>query len=373
MGKAASRFCKNYNSLWWLWTVSLFFRARCPPPHILLLPAILDRYLFVFNYINKKILIYKKQNKLFTFQKKKKLNTSYTCPLLSTLSLLSSTPFIHSTPSPFTTKITFLSLFSSFSSSHSLIICHIVSLPSPHILHILFSSSHQYLLSFSSFPHLNLATILFSFNSIPLTIIGLVFHHYLHISLIISSLRYPLSPFLTWYIFPSSMESLSAFVDLQGFRGEDKKFIPKEFAVVTDDCKLVVLLIKPPTTYSVLSASAKKTVNYLEKRHHGIRWSSGYVPFQDFERETAKVLEPYRKIYVKGLEKCQVLRFLNKAVLNLEDAGCTSLTNLKNETQTYRCVYHNIEEPVCALENVLLLQDWERANSQDVVRGCENI
>ncbi|KAK5643130.1 hypothetical protein RI129_006975 [Pyrocoelia pectoralis] len=157
----------------------------------------------------------------------------------------------------------------------------------------------------------------------------------------------------------------AAFVDLQGFRGDDNKFIPKEFAVVTDDGNLAVFLFKPPTSYSTLSHDAKKTVNYLETRHHGLRWSSGYVPFQDFEREATKVLKSYNKIYVKGIEKCQVLGFLNKPIVNLEDNECPSLKNLKKEAQAYRCMHHTIEDPMCALENVLLLQEWEQTNSKD--------
>lgn len=37
---------------------------------------------------------------------------------------------------------------------------------------------------------------------------------------------------------------------------------------------------------------------------------------------------------------------------------------------TFQCLHHNIETPVCALENVMILSDWLRENNEHC-RGTE--
>lgn len=152
-----------------------------------------------------------------------------------------------------------------------------------------------------------------------------------------------------------------AFVDLQGFRGENKQFIPKEVAVISaDGNNLAIFILKPPENYAKQSYNVKKSIKYLENKHHGLAWTSGSVNFEEFHTEVARILENFEKVYVKGQEKKEVLSFLNKTVVNLEDLECPSLKVLKKRTVAVRCLNHNIREPFCALENVLILSDWWR-------------
>ncbi|KAK4883087.1 hypothetical protein RN001_006406 [Aquatica leii] len=159
---------------------------------------------------------------------------------------------------------------------------------------------------------------------------------------------------------------MDAFVDLQGFRGADKKFIPKEVAVVSSDgdyCE--VLLIKPPMPYSTLPKSVKNEVYYLENYFHGLKWSTGYINFEDFEDELRKLLTPFNGIFVKGYEKQNTLNFLNKPVVNMEGLSCPTFKELKKKMQAIKCLHHHIESPSCALEHALILCEWSKKNSRD--------
>lgn len=148
-------------------------------------------------------------------------------------------------------------------------------------------------------------------------------------------------------------------MDLQGFRGADKKFIPKEVAIISaDGNRIETLLIEPPEIYSTLPTAVKKEVSYLEKHHHGLPWGSGYVNFEEFRLEVKRVLQSFETVYVKGDEKRRILSFLKQPVVNLEQFGCPPLRELKRRKKAVQCMSHTIESPVCALENVLILSDW---------------
>jgi hypothetical protein len=91
----------------------------------------------------------------------------------------------------------------SLNSTHSFNKCSIVSFFSPHILHTLILSSFQYLISLSSFPHLNLAIITRSFLlSLP-RYFGSSYYYYFYYFFILPIVpRFPnsRSPFLHLHI-----------------------------------------------------------------------------------------------------------------------------------------------------------------------------
>lgn len=158
---------------------------------------------------------------------------------------------------------------------------------------------------------------------------------------------------------------MDVFVDLQGFRGVNGEFIPKEIAVISaDGYKVETLLIEPPENYSELPPSVKKEVSYLEKHFHGLPWGSGYVNFEEFELEVKRILQCFDTVYVKGNEKLNVLNFLNKNIVNLEQFGCPTLRQLRKKTKAVQCTQHTIDNPVCALENVLILSEWWRLTNE---------
>lgn len=163
---------------------------------------------------------------------------------------------------------------------------------------------------------------------------------------------------------------MDAFIDLQGFRDLDKKFIPKEVAIISSDGnKLETLLIEPPEIYATLPSSVKKEVTYLEKHFHGLPWGSGFVNFEEFQLEVKRVLQCFDTVYVKGDEKRKVLSFLKNPIINLEKFGCPPLSELKKKKSAVQCMSHTIKSPACALENVLVLVDWYN----EYVRDTESV
>ncbi|KAF2891410.1 hypothetical protein ILUMI_14763 [Ignelater luminosus] len=69
-----------------------------------------------------------------------------------------------------------------------------------------------------------------------------------------------------------------------------------------------------------------------------------------------------RKVVVDfSEEKKNVLSFLDKTILNLEDLKCPPLDKLKEKLVVVQCLNHNIASPVCAIENVMyrVVQDNE--------------
>ncbi|KAF2887689.1 hypothetical protein ILUMI_18485 [Ignelater luminosus] len=130
---------------------------------------------------------------------------------------------------------------------------------------------------------------------------------------------------------------MTAFIDLQGFRGDNKIFIPKEIAIISENgYKIAHLLLKPP--YPVQSF--------------------GQLNFDDFERELSLFVKDFNTIYVKGEEKKNVLSFLDKTIINLEDLECPPLYKLKEKLVAVQCLNHNIASAVCAIENVIPGQHW---------------
>lgn len=152
---------------------------------------------------------------------------------------------------------------------------------------------------------------------------------------------------------------MTAFIDLQGFRGDDKNFIPKEVAVISENgYKIAHLLLKPPYQLQSLSRGRRKEVFYMENCFHGLLWRLGQVNFEDFESVLLTLVKDFNTIYVKGTEKKSVLNFLDKSIINLEDLSCPSLDKLKQKFIAVQCLNHTIDDPVCAFENVMLLSRW---------------
>uniref|UniRef100_A0A1Y1LXJ9 Uncharacterized protein n=1 Tax=Photinus pyralis TaxID=7054 RepID=A0A1Y1LXJ9_PHOPY len=156
---------------------------------------------------------------------------------------------------------------------------------------------------------------------------------------------------------------MDAYVDFQGFRGSLKEFIPKEISIVSSEGpSCTTLLMKPPVNYTVTS-SMKKEIKFLEDCYHGLKWNSGYITFENFEEELRTLLQPFNRIYVKGVEKQYLLNFLDKFVINLEDVGCPSLKKLKKSHSGVRCLNHAENTLMCAQENALILHEWAQIDS----------
>lgn len=152
---------------------------------------------------------------------------------------------------------------------------------------------------------------------------------------------------------------MNVIVDLQGFKSDDNKFIPKEVAILSK-YHVLVLLIKPPYPFYNLSKKERSHVTWIEK-NRGILWNEGFVPYHNFHFLLQKFLKD-KRCFVKGLEKVQWLKQIienDVDVHNLEDMQCPSLETLHENylmsTDIKSCIYHN---KTCAYKNVSCLYKW---------------
>lgn len=155
-------------------------------------------------------------------------------------------------------------------------------------------------------------------------------------------------------------------MDIQGFKGDQNKFIVKELAIISTDGQMYELqLFQPPCQFDQLSEHVQKQVHYLEKHFHGLYWNSGYQPYSELKTILMR-LNLSGVVYVKGREKqiivSELLSNFKVNVVNIEELGCPSLTILKKHLQpmsTKPCAF-NHDTKNCAYLNVNAVLQWFR-------------
>lgn len=151
---------------------------------------------------------------------------------------------------------------------------------------------------------------------------------------------------------------MNVIVDVQGFKSEDNKFIPKEIAIVSKN-HAFVFTIKAPFPFYNLTKKERLNVAWIE-RNRGILWSEGFVPYFNYKFLLRDFFKN-KHIYTKGVEKVLWLKEILETddVYNLEDKSGPNLETLHkkyfNSLDIKSCIYHN---NVCALKNSLCLYKW---------------
>lgn len=146
-------------------------------------------------------------------------------------------------------------------------------------------------------------------------------------------------------------------LDVQGFKGNNNKFIAKEVAVTFgSDAEYQNFIIKPPFEFKKLDFIYQKQAKWLTKNHHGFHWKDGSITFSTVRAFLCKNLK-HSEIYVKGIEKkTWIENILNKEVYNLEDLTCPNFQQLYETITTPRlCSAHN---GICALRNALVIRKF---------------
>lgn len=156
---------------------------------------------------------------------------------------------------------------------------------------------------------------------------------------------------------------MNVIVDIQGFKNEQNKFIPKEIAILCNE-SILVLLIKPPYPYYDLTQTERRQVGWIEK-NRGILWNEGFVPYYHYTCIIQGFFK-HKRIFTKGLEKVTWLKEILETdeVYNLEDFKCPNLETLLKQYSTtakiHRCIFHN---NVCALKYASCLKMWCQENN----------
>lgn len=96
-----------------------------------------------------------------------------------------------------------------------------------------------------------------------------------------------------------------ALIEFQAFKDNNNRFIIKEFALVSEQCQIHIIF-KPPYSKDVLASLRQRTVRWLERYYHHIKWEDGCVVYN--ERLIRKLCEPFSVIFTKGSEKANFLK-----------------------------------------------------------------
>lgn len=137
-------------------------------------------------------------------------------------------------------------------------------------------------------------------------------------------------------------------LDVQGFKVENNKFIPKELAAF-DGNRVCHYIFKPPFDMKHLSPDLCKQANWLMQNHSCINWNEGYTPLHKFADIIKNLTGKADNVYVKGREKSDYIRkYCLKPVIELEN----NPTLQKGEP---KCFYHSTSHCMCALANVYYL------------------
>lgn len=151
-----------------------------------------------------------------------------------------------------------------------------------------------------------------------------------------------------------------AVIDVQGFRQGVDGFIPKELAITKDGVNVHEYLFSCLTPYQILSSDEKRQVNYLQKNHHGIRYSTPGLPPCECYKIITNFLTNNKisEVYVKGDVK---KRFLEKLIsipcINIEyESECPKFA--KSAPHCNLGCHTMSSNVVCAYKNCVELYNW---------------
>lgn len=143
---------------------------------------------------------------------------------------------------------------------------------------------------------------------------------------------------------------MNLILDIQGFKDENNKFIPKELAAYDGD-KINHHVFKQPFSMDLLSPEAYNQALWLMKYHHCICWKSGHTPVHHFSTIIKTLTDDFEFVYVKGREKADYIKkYCNKTIIEIDEQPILVKTAPK-------CFYHSNSPAMCALSNVFFLYD----------------
>ena len=93
-------------------------------------------------------------------------------------------------------------------------------------------------------------------------------------------------------------------LDVEGFRHKKSGFIIKVLSICSNNYSDTILFL-PPVSYNSLSASERKSHQWLSKSLHGVSWNSGNYScwFLSQTFIVIKLRYPSGKFYAKGKRK----------------------------------------------------------------------
>lgn len=100
-----------------------------------------------------------------------------------------------------------------------------------------------------------------------------------------------------------SVQNKFVFVDVQGFKNSENKFIPKEICLITDSFEFHHIL-KTPCTYHQLKSKYKRQARFLAQTFHGLEFDAAGTSLNKFIELTLEHMQN-KVCVVKGIEKVE--------------------------------------------------------------------
>ena len=138
------------------------------------------------------------------------------------------------------------------------------------------------------------------------------------------------------------------------------------------------ILCLPPVPYNSLSASERKSHQWVSRFLHDLSWSTGSYPYWFLSQIfiAIKVRFPSRKFYAKGKEKSESLQtLLQKEVVDLDSLLCPKVEEFSHPFKHFSCALHSFNLPEkqkkkhCAKRKAQLYFYWLTLPTNDLSSG----
>ena len=155
------------------------------------------------------------------------------------------------------------------------------------------------------------------------------------------------------------------FLDIECLIGFFCELVVKELAVTTENGVVQSWIFEPPCESRDLPKRVRKQNRWITSHLHRIRWNQGHVKYNQLERILRETIPKNATVYVKGLEKKELLQELlcgwreDIRIVDLADCGCPSV-NAIEYSPTQKCAHKHRQR--CALVKCLKYMEWFRQN-----------
>ena len=169
----------------------------------------------------------------------------------------------------------------------------------------------------------------------------------------------------------NTKDKMGIFIDMCCLKGRDGKLIIKELSCVNSKIDgpshaVQTFLFKPPHPFELLPPHIVRSNQWVTTNMHGIRWSDGYIPYSELAGILCKVAKKRAPIYVKGEEKCNLLRDVFRSrnehayIFDLDRMSCPKHASLPLTHNTrITCMFKNHpKNGECAQVKALKYADW---------------
>lgn len=121
------------------------------------------------------------------------------------------------------------------------------------------------------------------------------------------------------------------FVDVQGFKSNDNKFIVKEFTLLQKKYQLH-FVVKSTCAFNDLSDALQNEAVWLFSTYHGLTFDVGNITIAELaERTLERVNRRSVVVVVKGIEKVQWVKDIYKDYCNCTSINCVNIEDFDCE------------------------------------------